>query len=355
MTTSDATSSTRLDGLDLARFLAFAGMVIVNFRLVVSGDSPPDASTLDYLISLLEGKAAATFVVLAGVGLGLAGQRNDLDHTIFITGKRAAFLLVIGLLNMLMFDADILHYYAFYFLIGALLLPCTNRSLVMTIVLLNILSVILVFALDYDAGWNWTDFSYSGFWTPTGFIRNLFFNGWHPVIPWLSYLLLGILLSRLALSSRNTQYSLITIGTVALISAEVFSRILTPWLAAIDPELAELATTAAIPPMPLYMLAGMGAASMIVGLCLLMTAGLTRYGVLALVAPAGRQSLTLYIGHIVIGMGSLEELGLLDTHPVSTSLIASITFCALSAVYAYIWSRYFKHGPVETIMRKLAG
>ena len=40
------------------------------------------------------------------------------------------FLLVLGLLNMLIFDADILHYYAFYFFFGVLLLPLGNRALI---------------------------------------------------------------------------------------------------------------------------------------------------------------------------------------------------------------------------------
>ena len=99
----------------------------------------------------MEGRAAATFVVLAGIGLGLAGLKG-LDQTISVTIKRALFLLVIGLLNMTIFDADILHYYAFYFLFGVLLLPLGSRALFGVLIGLNIAFAIMILSLNYDAG-----------------------------------------------------------------------------------------------------------------------------------------------------------------------------------------------------------
>ena len=348
-------STSRLDGLDFARFIAFAGMVIVNFRIVVSFDTPTDNSVLGYLISLLEGRAAATFVVLAGIGLGLAGLKGELNHTILLTLKRAAFLLVLGLLNMRIFDADILHYYAFYFLIGSLMLPFRVRSLLLAIMLLVALSVLLILALDYDEGWVWSDYRYTDFWTPEGFIRNLFFNGWHPIVPWAAYLLFGIVLSRCHLATLRTQRWLVGCGLLAIASAELVSSVLKPYLATIDPQLIDLATTSAIPPMPLYMLAGIGTASTVIGLCLILSKRWACGALLALLVPAGRQSLTLYIAHIVIGMGTLEALGMLGNQSLAISLTVALLFCALAVLYAKLWSCYFRRGPIETLMRKLVG
>jgi len=179
----------RLDGLDLARYLAFVGMVIVNFKIVMGAEN--EQGLLASLTAMLEGRAAATFVVLAGIGLGLAARRAA-SPTIATTLKRALFLLVIGLLNMTVFEADILHYYAFYFVFGAVLLPLSTRWLIGAILGLNALFLAMVVLLNYDAGWEWESYSYSGFWTPAGFVRNLFFNGWHPVVPWLGFLLFGV-------------------------------------------------------------------------------------------------------------------------------------------------------------------
>lgn len=342
----------RLEGLDLARFLAFVGMVIVNFKVVMGAEG--GSGVINLLTSALEGRAAATFVVLAGIGLGLAGLKG-LDQTVSVTIKRAAFLLMIGLLNMTIFEADILHYYGFYFLFGVFLLPLGVRALFGVLLGLNIAFMVMILTLNYDAGWNWDDLTYTGFWTPTGFIRNLFFNGWHPVIPWLGFLVFGIILSRVSLSERATQLRLVLGGVIAVVVAEGVSAWLVASLGPIDPELVLLASTVPVPPMPLYTLAGLGAACVVVGGCLLFSDSLKAVGVLHLLTPAGRQTLTLYIAHILVGMGTLEALGMLGAQTVAQALGASLLFCFAATVFALIWARWFNRGPIEAIMRKVAG
>ncbi len=213
----------------------------------------------------------------------------------------------------------------------------------------------MIFLLDYDVGWNWDDYSYAGFWTPAGFARNLFFNGWHPVIPWLGFLLFGIALSRTSLSQVPTQHRLILFGVAAFIVAEVASGLISGPLSAIDPELAVFATTEPVPPMPLYMLAGSGAASVIIGLCLRFSSWFDRSGIFGIVTPAGRQTLTLYLAHILIGMGTLEAFGMLGGQTLSAAVAAALLFCLIAVVYALVWFRFFKRGPIEATMRKMAG
>ena len=66
----------RLAGLDIARFIAFTGMVLVNFRIAAQVSDTTDWA---YQIThLLEGRAAALFVVLAGVGITLANASTPL-------------------------------------------------------------------------------------------------------------------------------------------------------------------------------------------------------------------------------------------------------------------------------------
>lgn len=342
----------RLDGLDVARYLAFVGMVIVNFNIVMGAEA--DTGIARLASSMLSGRAAATFIVLAGVGLGLAAQRGK-TQMLSVTLKRAALLLVIGLLNMLVFDADILHYYAFYFLLGVFLLPLKTGSLIALIGVLNFIFVVMVLTLNYDAGWDWDNYSYEGFWTPIGFIRNLFFNGWHPVIPWLGFLLFGFIVSRMTLAERSTQHRLMIFGALTWLGAEVLAKLLQPLAAALDKELPLLVTTSPIPPMPLYTLAGIGAASLVIGLCLRLTDAFRRTGILKVTSPAGRQTLTLYIAHILIGMGVLSALDMLGNQTAATALIASLIFCLLATLYALLWKRRFKRGPIEQLMRSLAG
>lgn len=340
----------RLDGLDLARFLAFAGMVIVNFTVVMV----PYEDATNAFSALLQGKAAASFVVLAGIGLGLGAKSGNFGTSVSLTLRRAAFLLVLGLANMTIFDADILHYYAFYFLFGVVFLAMSNRWLWCSIIAVNLIFVAMILGLDYDTGWNWDTLTYEGFWTVSGFFRNLFYNGWHPVFPWVGFLVLGIYLSRAPLSDSRYQSRMVFVGLGVVASAELASRGLIRALN--DPELVDLLTTGPVPPMPLYFLAGSGAALALTGLCLKLAPRLRQLGVLQALAPAGRQTLTLYIAHILLGMGVLEALGLIESDATqSQAYWASAAFVAASAIYAWLWSKAFKRGPIEYLMRKLAG
>jgi len=344
----------RLDGLDFARFFAFVGMVIVNFKIAMGADAE-SGSVLGVLTGALEGRAAATFVVLAGIGLGLAAIRSEHGQTVVVTLKRAGFLLIVGLLNSLIFDADILHYYALYFLFGVFCLPLSTRSLVILTGLVNVVFLAMLFTLNYDAGWNWNNYTYTGFWTPVGFVRNLFFNGWHPVFPWLSFLLFGIVLSRLHLHEERIQNRMIVLGGAVFAVTELASHILTTLLAQGDVELSAILGTAPVPPVPLYMIAGMSIATAVVGVCLRTSEWFRNVGVLGLVIPAGRQTLTLYIAHILVGMGTLEALNMLGDQKLPTAVLAALVFCALATIYAFAWASVFKRGPIEALMRRVAG
>ena len=336
----------RLEGLDLARFVAFAGMVLVNFRIVlVSGEH------IDPFVSFLEGKAAALFVVLAGVGLGMASVKGKLS--VAITLKRAIFLMVLGLFNMLIFPADIIHYYAVYFAIGVWFLHLSPRSFLGLTALVTLIALIGLLGLNYDSGWDWDTYEYQGFWSPAGFTRNLFYNGWHPVFPWIGFLFYGFWLARLDLTANAVKMALG--GAITLIAVIIVSGLLVSVLTKIDPEVAVLAGIAPIPPTPLYMAAGISGATSVIGVCILLFQISFFRPILRLFTKAGRISLTLYIAHIIIGMGTFEAMGILGNVTESYSIVASLIFCGISAAFALVWMQFFRAGPLEILMRKLAG
>lgn len=353
------TQTSRLDGLDLARCLAFFGMVIVNFSLAMGADAVSDPGLLADIEHGLQGRAAATFVTLAGLGLGLAARRKGHGPTLSVTLRRAAFLLAAGLINVLIFPADILHYYGVYFALAGLLLAWSRAGLIALILAVTAGAVLLMLRFDYMAGWDWQSFDYADFWTPLGFARNLFFNGFHPVFPWFGFFLFGLLLSRLDLAQPLAATMLVITGALAMLLAELISGALITWLAPTHPDLAFLATSQPIPPMPLFVLAGMGAASLTIGLCLHLGRARRLDAVLALLRRTGRMTLTLYIAHIVLGMGALEGLGLLHAPGRGQSFamvfLACLAFCTLAVFFAALWSRRFDRGPAEMLMRRLAG
>jgi uncharacterized protein len=329
----------RLDGLDIARFLGFVGMVLVNFRIAAEVSASSDLAGL--ITTALEGRAAALFVVLAGIGLAL-GRPNWR-----ITARRALFLFVVGLANLTIFEADILHFYALYFLVALPFLTATRPTLILLALAAVVLGTIGLILFDYEAGWDWKALTYDGLWTLPGFLRHSLYNGWHPVLPWVGFLFWGMALGRLDLGARAMQLGLLAGGAVAAIAFGALSG-----LFAGSPELRELLGTAPLPPGPLYMLAAGASATAIIGAVLLATPAITRLHVAPLLAAPGRQTLTLYVAHILLGMGTLEAMGRLDGSLSSSQIFAiSLGFCAIAALYGWAWSRIFRRGPLEALMR----
>ena len=117
-----------------------------------------------------------------------------------------------------------------------------------------------------------------------------------------------------------------------------------------------LFATDSIPAMPLYSLAGMSVASVIVGICLMFGDRFANSRMLRLLSAPGKQTLTLYIAHILIGMSILDELGMIGVaQPPALVLAVALSFVAVMLIYANIWQAYFKRGPLEALMRKVTG
>ena len=64
----------RIVGLDIARAFAIVGMVIVNFKITMSAETS-GPQWLRTFAALFDGRAAATFVILAGIGASLGSRR----------------------------------------------------------------------------------------------------------------------------------------------------------------------------------------------------------------------------------------------------------------------------------------
>src|SRR5687767_15042860 len=113
----------RIEGYDLARAIAIVFMVLINFQwfLMTRSSGDPDEVLPRWLLDLPSGRSASLFVTLAGCGASLMARGNPsrARKTLLI---RAAFLLVAGNLLILVWDIDILHFYAFYLLFAVVLL-----------------------------------------------------------------------------------------------------------------------------------------------------------------------------------------------------------------------------------------
>ena len=186
----------RIVGFDIARAFAILGMVIVNFTIVFAPSSEGVVSPLSLFVLSLQGRAAALFVVLAGIGasIGTARVRRSEDGEIRTDArvkmlKRALFLFVIGYAWLALWTADILHFYGVYLTIGAALLFVRDRWLIAAVGRshhsgVNILSNRRLFR-QLGHG-NFDIRKICGH--RRALFRNLFFDGFHPVFPWVAFL-----------------------------------------------------------------------------------------------------------------------------------------------------------------------
>lgn len=129
--------SKRIEGLDFARALAMFGMLIVNFKIIM-GATGRGPNWLIWFTGLFEGRASATFVTLAGIGVALmtrkarnGGDLSTIKENRLKLWKRSAFLFILGLLLYVAdWTGDILHYYGIYMLIASFLIVVSTKFMI---------------------------------------------------------------------------------------------------------------------------------------------------------------------------------------------------------------------------------
>lgn len=363
ITAAQRGNSARLDGLDVARGFAFIGMVLVNYGVVMAmGSRDPE-----WILGLREactGRAAALFVLLAGAGLALMicrAQERDAAHGARdarrVYARRALVLLIGGYAFYPFWEGDILHYYGVYLSLGALLAPLRSRWLL----LLAIFAVGGFVAIyQWWIPYRWADVLAPKFWTWGGQAKNLFYNGWHPLFPWFAFFLIGMAVGRLPLQRAGTQVTLLVAGTALALSAAYGSAAVVDALRDgdlpryVSAPLVSLLGTSCLPPGPLYVLEATGTALAVIGASTLL-ARAPRLLWLPL-ARVGRLALTLYVAHVVVGLGLWRAMGGEDGRSDLEEVFRWWLWTALVAlVFATLWLQALRRGPLELLLRKLCG
>ncbi|PCJ66176.1 MAG: hypothetical protein COA73_01640 [Candidatus Hydrogenedentota bacterium] len=355
----------RLIGFDVARTLAYVGMVIVNFKTVMAFNAD-SSHPLMQLMGMLEGRAAATFVILAGCGIAMmtrrARENNDpelIRSSRVSLQKRAVFLFVFGIAYSPLWPADILHFYGLYMILASFLIVAKSQTLFIWMGALITLAYLMLFVLDYETGWDFESLVYLDFWTLSGMVRHMFYNGFHPVFPWAAFMLFGLWLGRLDWSNKATPIRLMIGGLAAAVATELVSK---GMLATALPEmtisegedLTAILGTEPMPPTPFYMIASGGWATAVIAGCMMLTKQFPSRMWLPLVYT-GQMALTLYVAHVFLGMGLLDVFGRMENNTPEFVFGYALGFSGVSIAFATVWRRFYARGPLEWVMRKVAG
>jgi uncharacterized membrane protein YeiB len=350
----------RLEGLDFARSLAILGMMLVNYSLVFEAEAP---RWLSQAFSLFEGRAAAVFLILAGIGISFMTRKGRttgdkiIQHKERVTiAKRSIFLWIIGVTLFTVFEwnADILHYYGAYMLLMLPILYWKPKNIKKLMILVLIISGYLQMKFDYNAGWQPDFMTYTNFWTLSGFFRNLFFNGFHPIFPWFVFMLLGFIVGQMDLMNRQLRKQLLVYGFTTGIITELASIGLITLTG--NTELGVyLFGTKPMPPSLFYIFAASGWAICWIILCLSLIDRFPESRWVQVIVKTGQMALTHYIFHSAFVLSFMFILGLITQQNSVFVLLLSLVVYGIMMCFSVLWHFKFQRGPFETLMRLISG
>ena len=359
-------SANRVIDLDVARAVALIGVAVMNYHgyLILRGGSVGDSPInrfFDPHIGPLSTRFAATFVMVAGMGITLMTNRGRLsgDHARRSADRwtliRRGFLLYcFGFLFEWLWSGTILFFYGAYFIVGALLFLLRTRWLILIGALAAISAAALqwwAFETDHNTQWlfgGW--YSATPYRSPRRLLFDTFVNGTHPLLPWLAFLCAGMVIGRYLPLRSELRRVLAALGVVLVIGTYLARHLfadtaLRAHLLATDPFSRSLN----------YTICTLG--SSITAFCVIgWIAERTRSSsVTRALAAAGRTTLTLYVLHALVFNLVVIRWHFIRPTGLDVALVFAGGFWVVGIVLATLWQRRFGIGPAEWIYRKFGG
>ncbi|SDJ76946.1 Uncharacterized membrane protein YeiB [Actinopolyspora mzabensis] len=362
----------------MARGLAVLGMFAAH--TVPSGG---------WLYTLVSGRSAALFAVLAGVSIALlsggtephTGRRRTLSAVRIAVRAVVLFVLGLVLTSMQVPAMVILTFYGVLFVLAIPLLPLRATWLAVLAAVLAVVTPLVSFLIRSDIptpnrlGYtpDLADFTSLG--GVAEAFRAIVLTGAYPVLTWIPFLLAGMALGRLG--PRGHRGPLVAIGIglallgygvswLALYAFGGFERLVGLYRGKFPPRVVEellasnlgtvptedpayLLTAGAHSGTPFEIIGATGVALAVIGLCLFVERPRT---VLFPLAAVGALALTCYAGHLLVlrafGPGGLAHL--IGEHSYTLWLLL-VTGALLSAA---LWRRFLGRGPLEWALHRLS-
>jgi uncharacterized membrane protein len=368
----------RLTGIDAARGVALFGMMSTHILpLYLPGTVEATGTAL-----LFSGRASGLFAVVAGIGLALltGGRSPHRDRTLSADRRgiavRAVIIALIGLVlgGVETNIAIILFHYGVLFLVALPFVGLRLRALAAWAAGWLLLAPVAAYLLRPAVAGAVEPSSLGGnpvfehFLVPRTLAADILLTGYYPVVQWLGFILVGMVIGRLDLSRLGVQLNLLGAGIVAAVAAKLVSAQLLgpggglaallatpdgsryPLEAMLDVGLAGvdqsgswwwLAVSAPHSGTPFDLVHVAGSAAAVVGACLLLTRRFP--GALLPLSAPGAMTLTLYSLHICV-MSWADQL---DPLPEPMQLFWLQVLAAV--VIGVLFQRIHSRGPLELL------
>jgi uncharacterized protein len=344
-TSTPAGSLRRVPGPDVVRAIALIGVVVMNYHgyLIIRGGERSGGwanDLFDPWTGPLSSRFAATFVLVAGVGVTLLTRRavrnggDGITEMRWRLARRGALLYAGGLFLEDIWPGTIIPFYGAMFALAALLFTLRSRWIVLVGVFAVAAGALLKVwefrQLQAGKSTGWVFFPDKD--APESFLLNVFVNGTHPLLPWLGFFCVGMLLGRVL---DTSWWPLAALGGGAMLFAGA-SISTNPGSRGLVYVASTLGTA----------LIAFAAIDMIANRFEDQTDPLRR---------AGQMTLTLYLAHIFLFNFIVDWVGLVEPGGLATSLLFSLGFWIVAIATANAWHRRFGRGPAERVYRAIGG
>lgn len=350
--------SSRRPGPDVVRAVAMAGVVVMNYHgyLILRGGQRYGNELyelFDPWNGPLATRFAATFVLTAGVGVTLM-TRSSIGDPAATTAmrwrlvRRGLLLYGIGLVFDMIWNGTILTYYGALFAIAALLFTLRSRW-VLAVGLGAVLAAWAVRWWRYEReldGYStaWLTDPTSG--SPRGLVFDLAINGTHPLLPWLAFFCVGIVVGRV-LGTTWWRPAAMGVGFVCFAGATMIDASITGLRAR------TLLNDNPWDRSPVYVASALGTALIAFAAISWVADRYEHTAIIDWLQRAGQLSLTIYLGHALVFNLLVDWLDVIEPAGLATSLTFAMVYWVLATAGAVAYQRRFGRGPAETVYRRL--
>ncbi|MEM9038720.1 MAG: DUF418 domain-containing protein [Actinomycetota bacterium] len=378
----------RIAGLDVVRAVALIGVVVMNYHgyLILLGaerGTDPVERFFDPWTGPLATRFAATFVLVAGIGVSLMTERlrtadpsdpeSAADVRSAVTAMRWRFvrrglvLYVVGQAIEQTWPGTILIYYGALFVLAAVLFRLRDAAIVSIGIGAVVASVVLQVWLfrQAEAGEStaWLTSPAGASWQDR--IFEIVVNGTHPLVPWLAFFCAGIVLGRHLRDVRWTMGAAM-LGVFLFFAAGILNG------AATTPFQARMLSDDPSSRSAVYVASALGTALIATIGILRLVDGATRTRrarhapespiefdmgrqIAEVLGRAGQMSLTIYLLHVAVFRLLVDGLGVIEPAGLGTALAFAAAFWVVAIAAANAWHRRFGRGPAEVVYRRLGG